>query len=148
MEKIIIINRINNIKKIAEESIQKDVKIFAINYQSHGEMKKNKIKHENYSKLLTEQERDDLYDFVIQKYNWYEKNTLSKKFCYEDLNIFEIMDVGEFHENLLKICIEGNIIKKIIEQLKPSVVICSKEIGDFIKINFNGIKYVELYKYQ
>ena len=142
MEKIIIVNKINQIKQIAKESIQKDVKIFAVNYQSHGEMKKNRIKHENYSELLTGQERDDLYDFVIQKYNWYEKNKLSKNFCYEGLNIFEIMDVGEFHENLLKICIEGNVIKKIIEQSKPSTVICSKEIGDFIKNNFDGIKYL------
>ena len=142
MEKIIIVNKINQIKKIKEESIHKDVKIFAVNYQSHGEMKKNRIKHENYSELLTEQERDDLYDFVTQKYNWYEKNTLSKNFCYKELNIFEIMDVGELHENLLKICIEGNVIKKIIEQSKPSTVICSKEIGDFIKNNFDEIKYV------
>jgi len=140
-ETIVIINEINQIEKIPKEKLaQKNIKIFAINYESHKKLEKIGMNHEIYDKFLTEQERDELFDFCTHSYEWFERNELSKKFCFQGINFFEIMDTGEFHEDLLKVSIEGTIIKKIIFNNKPKAIICSKQISDFIKINFPKIK--------
>lgn len=143
MEKtVVIINEVEQIEKITKDKFDQDkFRIIAINNEVHEKLKKHVIKHEICDELLTEQERDQLYDFTTQQYKWFEKNDLSKNFNYHGLNLFEIMDTGELHQDVLKISIEGSMIKKIIEHNKPKMIICSKQIGNFIKINFQEIQY-------
>ena len=139
MKQIIIINEISQIAKIKELKIS-DYQIFAINYEIHKKLNENNITHIIADKLLSKKERDELYDFTIKKYKWFKDNSLSNNFLFNDINLFEITDSGIIHENLLKMLIEGSVIKKIIIEYEPKTIHCSTEISKFIKINFQKIE--------
>ena len=143
MNQIIIINEIFQIEKIKKLKIS-NYQVFAINYEIHKKLDEENISHIIADELLSKKERDELYDFTVKKYKWFEENQLSKKFLFNDVNLFEITESGIIHENLLKMLIEGSIIKKIIVKYEPTLIYCSNEISKFIKINFKGIKVKEI----
>jgi UDP-N-acetylglucosamine 2-epimerase len=143
LNQIIIINEIFQIEKIKEIKIS-NYQVFAINYEIHKKLDEENISHIIADELLSKEERDELYDFTVKKYKWFEENRLSKEFLFNDVNLFEITESGIIHENLLKMLIEGSIIKKIIVKYEPTLIYCSNEIFKFIKINFKGIKVKEI----
>ena len=135
-----MINEISQIEKIPNEILASKNQIFALNYEIHRKLDKIGINHIIADNLLSSQERAELYDFITTKYKWFEKNSLSNKFHFHNINLFEIMDTGAIHENLLKTTIEGSIIQKIISKNESYTIICFDEIADFIKKNFQNIK--------
>jgi hypothetical protein len=145
LKQIIIINKIFQIEKIRHLKFE-DYKIFAINYEIHRELDKIGINHIVADSLLSKKERYELYNFTISKFKWFKKNTLANNFTFEGINLFEITSLGQINENFLNMGIEGSIIKKIISKYNPIRIICSEDIEDFIKTNFENIKIEKISK--
>ena len=133
---VLILNQIPDIDILKSLIKNEEIKIFSLNYNIHNFLKENKISHNIGEDLLNEDELNAIFDKTASLYNWYDKIEDSKIPSYNKINIFRLLDTGEFHDFILNSIYEFYIIKKIIINLKPKKIIASKKILEII-INFN-----------
>ena len=91
-----------------------DSDIIAVDYKTHTKLVNSNKKHELLDNYLEENERIDLYNFVLSKYDWYKNLSDNSKFEFNKINILSLMSPLEFHEYVLGVLIKLQSIK--IEQ--------------------------------
>ena len=81
-----------------------NVKVIAIDYETHQKLEKKNISHDLLDDYLEKNQREKLYDYVLTKYTWYDKLSRKKDFEYNNINILSLMSPLELHEFLLIVC--------------------------------------------
>ena len=62
-----------------EKLLSSNRKIIAVDFETHQKLKEENILHEFLDNYLKQNERKELYDHVLTKYNWYESSRIR---CY------------------------------------------------------------------
>tara|TARA_B110000438_G_scaffold192501_1_gene184114 strand:- start:139 stop:2031 length:1893 start_codon:yes stop_codon:yes gene_type:complete len=133
---ILILNQIPNIDILKSLIKNEEIKIFSLNYNVHNFLKINKISHDIGEDFLNEDEINAIFDKTVSLYNWYDEIEDSKIPVYNKINIFSLLDTGEFHDFILNNIYEFYIIKKIIISSKSKKFIANSKIIEIIN-NFN-----------
>jgi len=142
---ILILNQIPDISILKSLIKNEEVKIFSLNYNVHNFLKKNKISHNIGEDILDEDELNAIFDKTVSLYNWYDQIEKSKIPRYNKINIFSLLDTGEFHDFILNNIYEFYIIKKIIINSKSKKIIANKRIMEAIDIfNFKSLELIIL----
>ena len=89
-----------------------DSDIIAVDYETHTKLVNSNKKHELLDNYLEENERIDLYNFVLSKYDWYKNLSDNSKFEFNKINILSLMSPLEFHEYVLGVLIKLQSIKR------------------------------------
>ena len=140
---ILILNQIPDISILKSLIKNEEVKIFSLNYNVHNFLKKNKISHNIGEDILDEDELNAIFDKTVSLYNWYDQIEKSKIPRYNKINIFSLLDTGEFHDFILNNIYEFYIIKKIIINSKSKKIIANKRIMEAIDIfNFKSLELI------
>ena len=118
-----------------EKLVKLEINIIAIDYKIHNRLNVLKVKHQNLDEFLDKNERSDLYDYTLKKYNWFENISNYKQFERdEEIEILRFMSPLEFHEFLLSNLIKLFSIKNLILHFKPEKIFTMKSISKFISV--------------
>ena len=115
-------------------------KIIAIDFETHEKLEQFNVSHELLDDYLDKSERQELYDYVLTKYKWYENISNQSDFESNHINILSLMSSLEFHEFLLIILIKFFSIKNLLAKNTLHEVYVSKNNSQFIKLLQNDIK--------
>lgn len=139
---IVLISDISDLAVIPIEKLTSgDAKTFSFEYNAHIELQNKNIKHEIADDLIDQEKRFEIFDKMIEWRTWYTKIN-SGDYEIEGVNILKIFDVHEFQLYLSPILINLLIIKKIIENEKPTKIIATSLLSKTIQsiINNKNIK--------
>jgi hypothetical protein len=118
-----------------EKLVKLEINIIAIDYKIHNRLNVLNVKHQNLDEFLDKNERLDLYDYTLKKYNWFENISNYKQFeRNEEIEILRFMSPLEFHEFLLSNLIKLFSIKNLILHFKPEKIFTMKSISKFISV--------------
>ena len=122
-----------------------DSDIIAVDYETHTKLVNSNKKHELLDNYLEENERIDLYNFVLSKYDWYKNLSDNSKFEFNKINILSLMSPLEFHEYVLGVLIKLQSIKNLLEIKKPAKIFASAKFVQIIKLlkNTNKIQAIK-----
>ena len=122
-----------------------DSDIIAVDYETHTKLVDSNKKHELLDNYLEENERIDLYNFVLSKYDWYKNLSNNSKFEFNKINILSLMSPLEFHEYVLGVLIKLQSIKNLLEIKKPAKIFVSEKFVRIIKLlkNTNKIQVIK-----
>ncbi len=122
-----------------------DSDIIAVDYETHTKLVDSNKKHELLDNYLEENERIDLYNFVLSKYDWYKNLNDNSKFEFNKINILSLMSPLEFHEYVLGALIKLQSIKNLLEIKKPAKIFASAKFVQIIKLlkNTNKIQAIK-----
>ena len=122
-----------------------DSDIIAVDYKTHTKLVNSNKKHELLDNYLEENERIDLYNFVLSKYDWYKNLSDNSKFEFNKINILSLMSPLEFHEYVLGALIKLQSIKNLLEIKKPAKIFASEKFVQIIKLlkNTNKIQAIK-----
>ena len=122
-----------------------DSDIIAVDYETHTKLVDSNKKHELLDNYLEENERIDLYNFVLSKYDWYKNLSDNSKFEFNKINILSLMSPLEFHEYVLGALIKLQSIKNLLEIKKPAKIFVSEKFVQIIKLlkNTNKIQAIK-----
>ena len=122
-----------------------DSDIIAVDYETHTKLVDSNKKHELLDNYLEENERIDLYNFVLSKYDWYKNLSDNSKFEFNKINILSLMSPLEFHEYILGVLIKLQSIKNLLEIKKPAKIFVSEKFVQIIKLlkNTNKIQAIK-----
>ena len=115
-----------------EKIIKIDSKIIAADYETHVKLKVHNVDHDLLEDYLEKNERMKLYDFVISKYNWYEKVPINYNLKFEKINILSLMSSLEFHEFVLSSLIKLFSIKNLLKINNFDTIHASKKFKEII----------------
>ena len=108
----------SSIKQTTLEKIvvNSHIQIVAADYEIDKKLDQLNVKHLRLDDYLDKNERLELYEFTLTKYNWFEKIKKYKKFeIGDDVNILSFMSPLEFHEFLLSNLIKLYSIKNLMD---------------------------------
>lgn len=110
----------------------KHTKIFAFDILSHKFLQKKNLGHFIADDQLNIKERKNIFDHIVSKLYWYENNSLNHNLSINGYNILEMLDPLYLHQKLLVTLIQFNIIKKIIENEKPSKIFATQNLSKIV----------------
>ncbi len=110
----------------------KHTKIFAFDILSHKFLQKKNLEHFIADDQLNIKERKKIFDHIVSKLYWYKNNSLNHNLSINGYNILEMLDPLYLHQKLLVALIQFNIIKKIIENEKPSKIFATQNMSKII----------------
>ena len=117
---------LSNLKNHNEE-------IFTFDYETHKILQDLKIKHIVSDDFLDFDERSRIFEKIKKYERWYDDPSL-EKFELEGYNLFSLLDGIEFHTLLMKKLILFMTIKNILEENKPTEIICPYEMKKIIEV--------------
>jgi hypothetical protein len=133
LTKIILVNTISDLDVIPKNLLfENNIKIFSFNLDVHTELEIKKIKHTIADNLLTLNERLKIFDKMRELESWHSK-VPTNDFNLEKINLLKIFDRNEFLSYVLPNLINLIIIKKIIEQEKPTEIIATTQMSKIIQ---------------
>jgi hypothetical protein len=141
-ESILILNHIPDIEILKLLIKNEDVKIFSLNFSVHKFLDENKIIHYIGEEFLDDNDINAIFDKTVSLYDWYKKLEKNEIPVYNNVNIFSLLDTGEFHDFILNNIYEFYLIKKIIKNYQSKKIIANSRIIKIIK-TFN-LNFLEL----
>ena len=124
----------SSIKQTTLEKIvvNSHIQIVAADYEIDKKLDQLNVKHLRLDDYLDKNERLELYEFTLTKYNWFEKIKKYKKFeIGDDVNILSFMSPLEFHEFLLSNLIKLYSIKNLVSHFEPCKILITKSLSKF-----------------
>lgn len=131
--KIVLVDNVSDLNIISKELLKNnDTKFFSFNLEVHNELESKKIKHEIADDLLTQEQRFQIFDKMVEFQSWYSKIS-SADYEFEGVNLLKIFDSHEFSSYLMPNLINLVIIKEIIDKEKPIKIIASNSFSNIIQ---------------
>ena len=144
MTNIAILDENLDITKVKNEiTSYKNIKIFALNYQTYKILNKNGIVSEFGDLYLSNTDKKLIDDISIEKSTcWYKTKSFEPFLKFMNINLGSLIEV-EISQYLLKIFKKILSTIRIIEKEKPTFVIFSSSINDFFQkfCILNNISY-------
>ena len=122
-----------------EKLLSSNRKIIAVDFETHQKLKEENIFHEFLDNYLKPNQRKELYDHVLTKYNWYEDISIKKDFEFNNINILSLMSPLEFHEFSLSILIKFIAIKNLLKENNPNEIFVSENLSQYVSLIKNDI---------
>ncbi len=116
--------------------------IYPLNLSSFEKLNNEKIPYENTSNLLTQIEREEIFDLTVSLTEWYENKIFSKDFLFENVNLLGMIDGNEFHMFLTTKLLQFAYVKKIIEKEVPDSIISTTSLKSMISILLDSTKII------
>jgi len=119
---------------IIPENIFKDQnsKVFSFDFETHQELESKKIVHEIADNMITQNERMEIFDKMIQFNSWHSKIP-STDYEFKNVNLLKLIDSNEFYMFFLPKLINSVLIKKIIEKESPSKIFLTSLFSSIVK---------------
>jgi len=127
LDKSYIINK----EEFWNEGIRKS-NVYSFDAEIYKKLLKNDIESSIADDFLNQEERKILFEQVTKWYNWYEKNNFTKEFELNGINLLSITNPFEFHLIVLPELIKISIIKKIIEQKSPEIIVTTNYLSKYV----------------
>jgi hypothetical protein len=127
LDKSYIINK----EEFCNEGIRKS-NVYSFDAEIYKKLLKNDIESSIADDFLNQEERKILFEQVTKWYNWYEKNNFTKEFELNGINLLSITNPFEFHLIVLPELIKISIIKKIIEQKSPEIIVTTNYLSKYV----------------
>jgi len=125
---IILLESIDELPKT--EFFQNYSKVIVFDYITHKKLNKKDIFHTFYDEYLSNNEINELFDFVKSCHTW---NKNYSKLEFEGVNILEIVSPLEFHETFFPLIKKIYSIKKIIENENPTSIHVSRNLTHVVE---------------
>lgn len=133
VNKIILIDDISDLAAIPHELLKNnDVKIFSFNLEVHNELESRKIIHETADDILTQDQRFQIFDKMIEFNTWYSMLP-SNDYEFDGVNLLKIFDSHEFSSYLMTNLLKIITLKKIIFNEKPTVIIATTLLSKIVE---------------
>lgn len=122
----------------------KNTKIFSLDYSAHISLSQNNILHHVGEMILTKNDLNEIDEKTINlTVNWWGNPETKKFVMFKEINLASLieMELIYYFSDILRTVL---IIQKIIESEKPTVIIASTNVNDFIKriSENNGIQVI------
>ena len=122
---IILLNDISDFEAIPKIHFKnKDTQIFVFRLDVHQKLEKEKIIHKFADDFLNKNERVHIFDKGLELLEWSTKIS-SESLEFEGVNLLKLFDTHEFHSYLMPNLIKFILIKRIVENEKPSKIIAT-----------------------
>jgi hypothetical protein len=131
---IFIIEGHVNIEKIKNEMLlNKDSRLYALNYAAHKNLNQHNIEHEIAENLLTMEDRGNLDDKAIDiTRNWHDNELIKKFLIFQEINLGSLIEMELLHY-FVQQCANAVMINKIIEKEKPKQVVSYTLLSDYLQ---------------
>ena len=108
-------------------------KVFSFNINTHNFLERKRIKHYIGENYLKSKDREKIFDYSINLWNWYNDDILKKEFKFENINLLSVADTSEFHQIIIREIFNFIVIKRIIETEQPKKIILSSYFAKIVK---------------
>ena len=120
---ILLIGDITDFDVIPNKIIEdENIKKFTFDFNIHKILKNKNIEHEIADDLLSEDDRLNIFNQMLEFRRWYDKD-ISNDLKFENVNILKLFDTHEFSSYLMPILINFILIKKIFDKETPTKII-------------------------
>ncbi len=127
------------IENVSTESLETQIKkyeqhkIFCLSYSSHKNLKQIGIQHEIGEYSLTDKDKKIIDQMTLDTTtNWYKHEKLQNYLLFKDINLGSLIELELLHY-FLSLYRNAITIMRIIEIEKPSRIITSSYLNDFVK---------------
>ena len=131
---LVLINSKKDFDKIPNEFFnKKNFKIYALNSEAHKVLETNKISHEIADRLISQEERTEIYDYSVKISDWYNHDKLYELFAFKKINLLSLLDGIEFQSLLVKHMLNYKIILEILKTENPKNVFTNSILEEYFK---------------
>jgi hypothetical protein len=127
------------IENVSTESLETQIKkyeqhkIFCLSYSSHKNLKQIGIQHEIGEYSLTDKDKKIIDQMTLDATtNWYNHKELQNYLLFKDINLGSLIELELLHY-FLSLYRNAITIMRIIEIEKPSRIVTSSYLNDFVK---------------
>mgnify|MGYP006133149419 CR=1 FL=1 len=106
--------------------------VYSFDAEIYIKLLENNIESSIADDFLNQKERKILFEQVISWYDWYKKKKFTKEFELNGINLLSITNPFEFHLIVLPELIKISIIKKIIEQKLPEIIVTTNYLSKYL----------------
>ena len=143
-ENIVLIENIQDLK-IIPESILENKKIITFDLEVNELLKNKKISCQKSDDFISQNERIELFDKMIEWRKWYEK-IHEPKLEYNGVNLLKTIDDVELGTFFMNILILATKIRNIIKNNNPEKIFLNSEMEELVKLFTNEETQYKIYK--
>lgn len=126
-----------------------DAQIFTFNINAHKFLEKMKILHTIAENYLDDSDHEKIFDATVNLWNWYDKKEIFENMKYKNINLLSIADISEFHQIMIREIYIFYVIKRIIENEKPTKIILSTHFSKIAEqLNNNNSFSIDIFDNQ
>lgn len=141
---IVLIENIQDLK-IIPESILENKKIITFDLEVNELLKNKKISCQKSDDFISQNERLELFDKMIEWRKWYEK-IHEPKLEYNGVNLLKTIDDVELGTFFMNILILATKIRNIIKNNNPEKIFLNSEMEELVKLFTNEETRYKIYK--
>ena len=141
---IVLIENIQDLK-IIPESILENKKIITFDLEVNELLKTKKISCQKSDDFISQNERLELFDKMIEWRKWHEK-IYESKLEYNGVNLLKTIDDVELGTFFMNILILATKIRNIIKNNNPEKIFLNSEMEELVKLFTNKETEYEIYK--
>jgi len=130
VEDLVLLDSVTEVNSI---KFKKSVKIIALDYITHSKLSEKNIPHKISDEYISEEERRELFDYIVSCDKWYERIPSAKNLEFLNVNILGLLNQLEFHLTFLDIIIKMRTISNIINIENPKNVSISSNIENYVE---------------
>ena len=143
-ENIVLIENIQDLK-IIPESILENKKIITFDLEVNELLKNKKISCQKSDDFISQNERLELFDKMIEWRKWYEK-IHELKLEYNGVNLLKTIDDVELGTFFMNILILATKIRNIIKKNNPEKIFLNSEMEELVKLFTSEETQYKIYK--
>ena len=135
MNKIIILLEDGKIPNnlLSKIKVEKNIEIFSLNYDTHLELSKQNIVHTMADTFLTVKDQKLIDDMAIRlSTSWHHNKNIQSFVTYEEILLPSLIE-NEIFQYLLPILRNAVCILRIIEKIKPSMILSKTLLNSFLE---------------
>lgn len=126
-----------------------DAQIFTFNINAHKFLEKMKILHTIAENYLDDSDHEKIFDATVNLWNWYDKKEIFENMKYKNINLLSVADISEFHQIMIREIYIFYVIKRIIENEKPTKIILSTHFSKIAEqLNNNNSFSIDIFDNQ
>lgn len=130
VEDLVVLDSVTDINSVKSK---KSAKIISLDYVTHSVLAEQNIPHKISDEYISEDERKEMFDYIVSCNQWYEKISGSKDLEFLNINLLGLLNQLEFHLTFLEILIKIQIIANIIKKEKPSRIFISSNLKNYVE---------------
>ena len=131
-QKITFIDNVEGLNSFDFKKLE-STKVFSFNIIAHKFLEEKKIDHHIAEEYLKKDDREKIFNYAINLWNWHDNEIIKKEFEFENFNLLSIPDTSEFHQIIIREIFNFFVIKRVLEKEKPEKIILSRFFARIVK---------------
>ena len=128
---IILVKDKNDLNYLDIEILSKG-NVFSFSIEAHKLLEKKGISHKIAEEVLSEKERQKVFEIVSNFHQWYNHENV-KNIQFDGVNFFSLLDTIEFHTHLMNEFINFFILKNLISKINPEKIFCTEKFSEILQ---------------